>query len=305
MSTHRRPHRTAHRTDRNGAVLVEFAFIALAFYLLFAGTITLGTMVSTAQAVQNAARVGARELALVALPPTMNFRQALHDPAVKARVYDNELLAIPLSASTGLPDTSSWPVINRMLVPLMIFEKINGQNFFHYPGAVIRITSTGQYSVKVPVISFRDTAGHETITLHDVVEEVVDNDGNGPFSLAASVGVYHERGLVALRINCPYQSASMSAYQSGHKAVQADDNEVHVQSYPGDPVTDTGYEFVANPNPGAVPHGDNPDFGAYTGKYGLGRMYGPALDGSGMSVPVRPFRRMISAQSLFRREVYK
>jgi hypothetical protein len=303
MSTHRRPQRIVHRPARRGAVLIEFAFVALAFYLLFAGTITMGTMISTAQAVQNAARVGARELALVALPPTMTFRQALHDPAVKARVYDPELLAVPVTGGV-LPDTSSWPVINRMLTPLMIYDTIGTADFYHYPGAVI---STGSgYSVKVPVVSGRDSDGVETISLHDVVEEVVDSDGNGPFSLAASVGVYHERGLVALRINCPYQSASMTAFkfdpQAGHEGVQdaailANDSNVHTQSYPGEQVS-TGLNFVGN----ATPNPDNPnDYGAYAGKYGLGRMLGP---GPG-DLPVRPFRRMISAQSLFRREVFR
>lgn len=302
MSTHRRPHRISHRSPRLGAVLIEFAFVAVAFYLLFAGTITMGTMISTAQAVQNAARVGARELALVALPPTMNFRQALHDPEVKARVYDPNLLAVPVGS--GIPDTSGWPIINRMLTPLMIYDTINGVDFYHYPGAVVH--SDSGYSVKVPVVSGRDpTTGVETVSFHDVVEEVLDSNGNGPFSLSAAAGdpLFPERGLVALRINCPYQSASMSAFQvapGAHTPIYANDSAVQIHSYPGAPVPDTGLEFVGQTNPGTQTDadGNNPDYGPYAGKYGLGRMY--AMDGV-----LRPFRRMISAQSLFRREVYR
>lgn len=292
MSTHRRPQRTAHRSTRQGSVLIEFAFIALAFYLLFAGTITIGGMITTAQAVQNAARVGARELALVALPPTMTFRQALHDPEVKARVYDSSLLAVPISGG-AIPDTSSWPVINRMLTPLMIIDTIGGVDYYHYPGAVIRTDDSGQLSVKVPVISGRDANGIETVSFHDVVEEVVDSNGNGPFSLSAMAGdpSFPERGLVALRINCPYQSASMSAFNvttNPGAIVQADDSAVQLESYSAGSVPDTGLNFI----------GDSNSVGPYAGKYGLGRMYA-------MDKTVRPFRRMISAQSLFRREVYR
>jgi hypothetical protein len=295
MNTQRRSGLLAPHPDRSGSVLVEFAFIALAFYLLFAGTIELGRMISTAQAAQNAARVGARELALVALPPTMNFRQALQDPTVKSRVYDTDLLAVPLLSGGQIPDTSEWPVINRMLTPLMIVDTIGGIDFYHYPGAVVR-TASGHYSVKIPVISSRAGDGAETVSFHDVIEEVVDHNGVGPFSLSASSGVYHERGLVALRVNCPFQAVTLAAYRvsTDHQPtpiIEAHDSGVQVtDASSGAPLDSggTGLEFV----------GGDGDDGAYGGKYGLGNLHA-------MNAVVRPFRRLISSQSLFRREVYR
>jgi hypothetical protein len=70
--------------------------------------------------------------------------------------------------------------------------------------------------------------------------------------------------------------------------VQADDSAVQIESYSAGSVSTTGLTFIGNDN----------GSGAYAGKYGLGKMYA-------MEKTVRPFRRMISAQSLFRREVYK
>lgn len=301
MNTQRRSGRFAPLPNRSGSVLVEFAFIALAFYLLFAGTIELGRMISTAQAVQNAARIGAREFALVALPPTMTFRQALNDPTVKSRIYDTSLLAVPLVGGQ-IPDTSEWPVINRMLTPLMIVDTVGGTDLYHYPGAVV-LTTDGHYSVKIPVVSSRThnvvggvDYGSETVSFHDVVEEILDQNGVGPFSLAASSGVYHERGLVALRVNCPFQAVTLSAYQVSTNGqptpiLAANDGGVQVTPASGGGSLDpagTGLSFV----------GSAGDIGPYAGKYGLGNMYA-------MDKVVRPFRRLISSQSLFRREVYR
>ena len=269
------------RTGRNGSVLVEFAFIALAFYLLFAGTIELGRMITTAQAVQNAARVGARELALVPLPATATFRQALADPDVRARIYDERLLAVPTNGGQ-VPNSDGWPIVNRMLTPLMILQDIGGTVFYQYPGAVVQ-GDTGEYTVKIPEVVSRAADGSETIRWHEVVEEVLPEEGTGPYSLA-STGP--ERGLVALRINCPYQAATMSAFQT----VDASGNQVPIQALDGSVIEEnpTGLSFV----------GQVSDVGPYAGKYGMGKLYA-------LNTEVRPFRRLISAQSLFRREVYK
>jgi hypothetical protein len=290
MNTQRSLGRSAAQPNRSGSVMVEFAFIALAFYLLFAGTIELGRMISTAQAVQNAARVGARELALIALPPTMTFRQALQDPEVRARIYNPNLLAVPLS-SGAIPNTDSWPIINRMLTPLMIIETVSGVDYYQFPGALVR-DSSGELTVKVPLIVTRDGTGTEHIRLVDVVEEVkpAPGEGSGPFSLASDGP---DRGLVALRINCPYQAASLAAFKvasgSDSNVILANDTGVQIEDSSGGQVGgDAGFTFL----------GQDDDFGPYGGKYGLGAIY--AFDQT-----VRPFRRLISSQSLFRREVYR
>lgn len=287
MNTHRS--RETPRAIRSGSVLVEFAFISLAFYLLFAGTIELGRLITMSQATQTAARIGARELALVALPATATFRDALADPTVRARVYDPHLLAVPVNAG-AIPDTDTWPSLNRMLVPLMVYDTINGQDFFHFPGAVVQ-DDAGGYTVKVAQVVGRDPDGTEQIRWRDVVEEVVYADGVGPFSIAAappSEGIPRERGLVALRINCPYQATAMAAYR--------------VVSNPGDPSpvieAHDAVHVVDGSGPGGALIGVGTDMGAYAGPQGLGKLWC-------MDKQVRPFRRLISAQSLFRREVYR
>jgi hypothetical protein len=273
MENHRS--RESRRTARSGSVLIEFAFIALAFYLLFAGTIELGRMITTAQAVQNAARVAAREMALIALPPTATFREALADPQVRARIYDEHLLAVQTST---VPDTDDWPVVNRMLTPLMILESVGGTDFYHYPGAVVS-DGGGGFTVRVPKVLDESSDG-TTIEWHMVVEEVVPSTGEGPFSLA-STGP--ERGLVALRINCPYQATTMAAFKhvSGGQA----------------PVLASGGVTAVN-EPGGALMGSNSDIGPYSGPEGLGHLY--VLDQQ-----VRPFRKFIAGQSIFRREVYR
>lgn len=289
---------TTHRASA-GSVLVEFAFIALAFYLLFAGTLELGRIVTVSQAIQNAARVGARELALVALPPTATFQDALDNPTVKARIYDARLLA--MDVTNGEPNTDAWPVVNRMLYPVMLRSRVNGATFLHYPGAVLSLPGGG-YTVGVPKLTYNSAANTEELRWLPVLEEVRfdANDANsGPFSLA-STGP--ERGLVALRINCPYQATTLTAYrvvgggpggQPQLSPVLANDGLQPVNAAPNG-----GTPVAIQPAPSGDPSGEGNTGGFNVGTFGLGQMYvgaGPA---------VRPFRRLISAQSLFRREVF-
>ena len=73
---------TATQRVRRGAVLVEFAFVALGFYVLLMGTVEIGRMILSSQLLNNAARVGARELAMMPLPATMTF-----EPFMPARCW--------------------------------------------------------------------------------------------------------------------------------------------------------------------------------------------------------------------------
>lgn len=292
-----REHHRDGRTARRGSVLIEFAFIAFAFYLLFAGTIELGRMVTMSQTVQNAARVGARELALIPLPPTWTFDQAISSEEARTRIYDPYLLAIDVSSAAATPDTTAWPLVNQMLVPLMVRTRIGNQTFWHVPGAVLRETGGNRYTVGVPRITGRDENGVETVTWLPVLEEIRQTPGDvntGTFSLASPCA---ERGLVSIRINVPYQATTLTAY----RVVE-----------PGGPMTpiqaNDGAVLANNEAPGGTPIGTlpgDPEAGTidpqntYSGAYGLGNFYALGEDG-----PVRPFRRLISAQAMFRREVY-
>jgi hypothetical protein len=217
------------------------------------------------------------------LPATATFQEALADPQVKALVYDPAFLAVPAPGGS-VPNSDAWPIVNRMLTPLMILNRVGGQDLYHFPGAVLQ--GPGGLTVRVPQVVERADDGSETILWHDVVEEVVYSDGVGPFSLAAAPiagGQPRERGLVALRINCPYQAATMSAF--------------HVEGPVGQPIEAQDHLDSIN-EMGGTPLGLSSDIGAYAGPEGLGKLYA-------MDKTVRPFRRLISAQSLFRREVYR
>lgn len=297
-----RPRRGRISRARRGAVLVEFAFIALAFYLLFAGTFEVGRMVFTSQLLQNAARVGARELALVPLPPTYTFERAIGvdvpigslNPAdlenvlnVRRSVYDPGLLAYRVNNPDTLQaELDGWPALNRMLLPLMIRETINGDDWLHYPGVLISdaFNTPGHdgVTVAVPQVIERPSNDSEIIRWVPVVEEV-KADGVGPFSALSTAP---QRGLVAIRINYPFQAATLVAYH--------DDPST---PFPNDAVLANGTVTQENAPPGAIlPSGG--ETGVYSGQFGLGvhLAHGDS---------VRPFSRFLTAQSMFRREVFK
>jgi Flp pilus assembly protein TadG len=293
MITQRRHAGAAPRSTLAGSVLVEFAFIALAFYLLFAGTLELGRMITMSQTIQNAARVGARELALVALPPTATFEEALARPEVVSRIYDARLLAVNIGG--GMPNTDTWPVINRMLLPVMVYDTIEDTKLLHFPGAVLR-DQQGNFTVGVPNVVARDpVTGVETIRWLPVLEEVradANDPSTGPFSLT-STGP--ERGLVALRINCPYQASTLVARTNGpgmHPVLANDGGVTQLNAAPG--------TMTQGPQ-GDPAHPELGDGSAYQGRFGLGKFYAMGSEGQG---GVRPFRRLIASQSIFRREVF-
>lgn len=291
--------RVAAPRARRGAALVEFAFIALAFYLLFAGTIEVGRMVFSLQTLQNAARVGARELAQVELPATATFEQALSDPLVRETVFDPGLLVLE---TEGMDDVTfqqridGFPALNKMLSPLMIRERIDigegEREYFHYPGAIVRVSNPGPfdppYTVIIPRVIARGTDGAETIDWIAVVEEVrpeeyATDPTTAPFSM---VSTGRQRGLVALRVNYPYQAASLTAFQHPSPGVNSPvlANDMSVQDASGTPA---GLELTNQMGGNAT----------YGGPYGLGVQYA-------LGQEVRPFRRLLSGQSMFRREVF-
>lgn len=292
--------RPAHaRASRSGAALVEFAFIALAFYLLLAGTIEVGRMVFSLQALQNAARVGSRELAQLELPATYTFEQALRDPQVRETVFDPGLLVLDVSSmddATFQQRIDNFPTLNRMLVPLMLRERLDlgdgEREYFRYPGAILRVLNPGPfdppYTVAIPRVLSRDDAGTETIDWLPVVEEVrpSTDPAEAPFSMISSG---RHRGLVCLRVNYPFQAATMSAYRT-------DESSGVLVNTPLE-ANDGGVVDSSGPPPGTTLVSATGGVNTYSGPYGLGRQFA-------LGKEVRPFRRVLSGQSMFRREVF-
>jgi hypothetical protein len=300
--------RTRPRT-RRGAVLVEFALIAIAFYILLAGTIELGRMIFAEQILQNAARVGARELALMPLPADYTFAQALSDQNVKKSIFDPSLLAFEVSSDMTdqkLKDTvDKWPIINRMLVPLMVQEELVWEGstltLFHYPGALLVNNDHNASSPFVVGIPELDESGLD-ITWHPVVEEIVPTGPgtqatDAPFSMTFTNPNREVAGLVALCINYPFQAATVVAYKgqssSGltNEVVEANDGGMN-----------SGSTAALNAEVADIQSTPN-SIASYGGKYGLGTLY--AAKPIDSNAGVRPFRRFLTAQSIFRREVFR
>jgi len=306
------------RSPEAGGVILEFAFIALVVYIVFAGIVEMGRVIMAGQILQAAARSGARELSLTPLPADATFDSAMVHPDVLQRVFDPRFLVIDLDTVSGSLDTyfARLPVINRLLRPLMIYDNptfsvssgggttLQTYHFLRYPGTLLRDSSG--FTVRIPRVDSRDSSGVETISWLPVVGEArVDPvDANtGSFSVSApAVGTYSSplRGTVALVIYYPFQSSMLTGYRPNNTdplGVNAGNYNIADDSS----VTTSGSGIVTYP---VYPFGSlslaNPvdSGGAYAGLYGLGKQYA-------RGTAVRPYRSLLSAQSIYQREVFQ
>src|SRR5918995_3063485 len=94
------------RRRERGAALVEFALVSLVLYLLLAGVIEFGRLMFDANALQDVARVAARELAVAPVRADATFDYALSCDAasdaaclvdLKARLFDPACLVVDLN----------------------------------------------------------------------------------------------------------------------------------------------------------------------------------------------------------------
>lgn len=289
-----RPASSRSRRER-GAVLVEFGFIAFLMYLLIAVTVDFGRLFYTAQAVQDAARATAREISVLPLPADWTLDQALQDPVVRQRVYQPEHLVVDLdNIPGGLPlrdFLDSLPVLNQTIRPLMIFDQVGSQRLLRFPGALLTDgSSPSGYTVGIPVVEGRAADGTEVIRWVPVIEEIKNPNfpGESPFALNTPAAM-PQRGLVAIRINYPYQAAMLTGFQQSPAGPNAPNIAYRIQA------NDGGVTQINAP-PGGLTAGST--VGPYAGPYGLGRMYA-------FAETVRPFRKLMSAQAIFRREVFE
>lgn len=324
--------RSVCRSERGGA-LVEFSLVSLVLYLLLAGTIEFGRIMFDANALHEVARLAARELSVAPVRADATFDDALScDPAgdatclvdLRQRIFDPACLVVDLSDPAVEPDPDAYfaamPVVNRALRPLMIADP-SRPALLRYPGALVgdavgapcsAVGVNGQaavtgLTVAIPVVTARNDAGVESITWVPVLQEIrgaqdADCPMRGPFSLVYLAGQddcgpldadpLEDRGLAAVRVNYPFQAATLSGFRPAPPTavdplppnvgnfIVADDAGVQENNLAPGPLVD---------DEGAI--------GPYAGPYGLGRQF--ALAGR----VVRPFRRVISAQAIYRREV--
>lgn len=296
-------------TNRSGQALIEFAVIAFVLSLLLSAMLTFGLMFFGANVLQQAADVGAQELARHPFSPTGTFDNAL--PA--SGLFTEADLVV--AAGTD-PDT--LPLINRLLFPLYIYDQ--DIDMVRYPGTLVT-NGDGDQTVVIPIVGSRNsTTGVETISeWHRVVEEIIpDGETAGPYSLAGAdeqKGTLPQKGWIALRINYPYQAGSMVAYvhtdQDGNvlnptETIGRDDvlnvpvtaNDAGVQ---GDATaTFPTAETLAAANYSLVNPAPDPNIGASPnrGEFGLG-------EAQAFATTVRPYRKVLTAQGIYRREVFE
>lgn len=299
-------------TPRRGQALLEFAVIALLLYLVLAAILTFGFMMYSAQSVQQAADLGARELSRVSLAADITFEDAIEDATVTGLVYDPDLLVFDLDtlgAQNFFEDiVPTWPILNQQLSTLMIVDRpdFDGDgspdaNLLRYPGALITsATSASGYGVAIPLVTGRAADGTETIRWVQVVEEIdtedaaTDNTGANPDPFQISSPM---RGVVALRVNYPFQSAAMSGFQpSSSGPFEPNLGEAIVANDAG--VMETNADQRGGDLIPQASQSGNRYAGTYGGTYGLGVQ-------AAMGQQTRPFRKLIAAQAIYRREVFQ
>jgi hypothetical protein len=296
---------------------VEFALIAFVMYLLFAAVVTFGHALFSAQGIQQAADLAAREISRTPLSVASNYtlEYVLYDSAATAdpqvvemrrRVFDEHYLVLNLDTLGGratLQDLiADLPIVNQQLVPLMISDTVGGTRVLRYPGAVFVDNSAptldppaSGFLVAIPLVRGRASDGNETIDWVRVIEEIESPSNPDPFLITSP-----ERGLVALRVNYPFQSSAMSSFRPNPAGpFEPTIGEPNVADDAGVTVVDQdGF------TPTGTPTASDFEFGAYSGTFGLGRQAGfgsPQLAGSS---GVRPYNRLITAQAIYRREVF-
>lgn len=300
------------RQERGGA-LVEFALVSFVLYLLLAGAVDFGRLMFDANALQDVARLAARELAVAPLGANANLNGLLSCDAtsgnadcvlVKSRIFDPACLVVDLDDPVVAADREAFfaamPVVNKVLRTLMITESTR-PSLLRYPGALLSdgnnascagAAPTG-LTVGIPLVDARDGDGVETISWVPVLEEIPSaNCPNGSFGLVTDPTC--SGGLAAVRVNLPFQAAMLSGFRSTPPT--ADDPLPPNVSNPI--VADDGSVQQNNAASGG-PVDDGAAVGTYAGPYGLGRQY--ALAGK----TVRPFRKVVSAQAIYRREVFQ
>lgn len=288
------------RRARRANLLIEFAIVALLLYLIVGGVLTFGRLLFCAQVVNEAGDLAARELARTPLSAQMTFEEArdLTGPETefRDRIFSEDYLVIDVSPWIGggggqtlyqYLDTLDLPLVNRTLIPVMFLQDYGGRTLLRYPGALFASpTAPSGLTVEIPAVVAEDHLGNTQVVWTRVLEEIDteeypgDNTGSDPDPFQATSP---QGGVAAVRLNFPYQSEAFSHGVNG-AWVFADESSVTELNSPtagvGTPVDPL---LVTGP---------------YAGEYGLGRQFAWGEE-------IRPFRRLISAQSIHRREIFE
>jgi hypothetical protein len=310
--------------------------------ILIGGTLSFGLFFFQANVLQQAVDVAAQEIARMPFDPEQelglgDFERCTEpdlvsdDPTFEDQIYDEQYLVIHDSDWAG-QDFQTYvdqelPLLNRLLVPAMIRDN----NMTRYPGTLVTNSETGEETVLIPIVAYDRAAdssvadgvpstiraASETIVqwVAPVEEIQVDHDGDpstfkrGPFALqrsgeSAATLPSFQYGMVALRINYPAQATTLL------NRIDNEDLTENPNGYrggiivlAGDTTVDASNDFsscytLATPSPRISPSSGVPGSNANAGEYGLGEL-------EALTRIVRPYRKVMSFQAIYRREVFK
>lgn len=223
----------------------------------------------------------------------------MYDADFLAQIYDEQYLVVRESewdSSTVFNGdfqayVDTWPLLNRLLANVMVRDDSLATGAVRYPGAVVTNSNTGEETVLIPIISYAADGTETLVEWVAPVTEIRPGGGEGPFSLSASnTAASFLPGMVALRVNYPAQSTTLvnRVGTNGSTIVDADDSSI------ADGSTGSNYTLsVANESGAAATT-------IHSGRYGLGRQAAVWR-----AAGVRPYRKVLSVQAIYRREVFE
>lgn len=321
----RRTNRRARRhpiKNRTGQALVEMAFLTPMLVIIIGATISFGLFFYQANVLQQAVDVAAMEISRMPLPATASLGlgdleaatdTVMYDAKFRNQIYDERHLIIhdsewdadTLYNESLLAYIDTLPLLNRLLAQVMVRDKTYGDDgVWRYPGAIVINSASGVETVLIPIVEYGGDGSELSVQWVAPVEEIrIDHDEDsstpsvGPFSLVKPMGFANPDvearftpGMVALRINYPAQSTTLinRVGDQGQIIVEANDSSI------ADGDTGANYSLVVADETGPA------DTTIHSGRYGLGRQ-AALLRESG----VRPYRKVLSVQAIYRREVFE
>ena len=295
-------------TQRSGQALLEFAFLIPLLVVIIGATLSFGLFFFQANVLQQAVDVTAQEISRMPFSPTAQLglgdlnaatTTVMYDPNFQAQIYDEQYLVIHDSEwDSGTSFNGDFqayvdtlPLLNRLLAPVMVRDDSYMGGVTRFPGAIVINGNTSEETVLIPLMVYDANAVESLARWVAPVEEIRPNDGQGPFSLTATnSAASFVPGMVALRINYPATSTTLvNRSRQNPAAITRPDDSALPSAAPG-----SNYSFAVGNESGVA------DTSIHSGRFGLGRQ-AALFEANG----IRPYRKVMSAQAIYRREVFE
>jgi hypothetical protein len=284
------------------------AFLIPLLVIIIGATISFGLFFYQANTLQQAVDVAAMEISRFPFSATAKMGLGdlnadhsetllMDDTAFKQQIYDEAHLIIS-EGDWNATHIDSLPLLNRLLTQVMVRDDSGDEPVYRYPGAIVN-NHNGTRTVLIPIIGYANDGTESILEWVAPVEEIRPGNGEGPFSIAATnSATSFMPGMVALRINYPAQSTTLMnrVGKEGQVIVNANDADI------ADGDTGSNYSLVVPAEIGIA------DTTIHSGRFGLGRQAAGVVNRQTYllrSAGVRPYRKVLSVQAIYRREVFQ